>query len=199
MTQDIGIWVAALLTIAAYSFLYKENKFYRAAEHIYVGIGAGYSIVMGYSNILSKAWNPMVKEGQLYLLIPMVLGALLFTRFVRQVSWAARIPLAFLVGMGAAVALRGAIEQQFVKQIQATMVPLSTFNNLLLVFGTIGVLTYFFFTFPKNRVISVGSNIGRWVMMVTFGAAFGNGVMGRVSLSIGIMQFLFGDWIKLIR
>jgi hypothetical protein len=35
--------------------------------------------------------------------------------------------------------------------------------------------------------------------MVTFGAAFGNGVMGRISLSIGVLQNLFGEWIHLIK
>jgi len=199
MTTDFGVWVAAMLTIAAYSFLWKENRLYRAAEHIFVGIGAGYSLAMGYTNIVGKAWDPITKKGQFYLIIPVLMGVLLFARFIKSISWASRIPLAFIVGMGAAVALRGAIEQQFVKQIQATMIPLNTVNNAIVVFGTVGVLSYFFFTFPKNRALSVSTNIGRWIMMITFGAAFGNGVMGRISLSIGVMQFLFGQWIKLIK
>ncbi len=199
MSADLGVWLAAVLTIAAYSFLWKENRLYRAVEHIFVGIGAGYSVAMGYNNIIGKAWDPITKKGQFYLIIPVLMGVLLFARFVKSISWASRIPLAFIVGMGAAVALRGAIEQQFVKQIQATMIPLNTINNAIVVLGTVGVLSYFFFTFPKNRALTVSTNIGRWIMMVTFGAAFGNGVMGRISLSIGIMQFLFGDWIKLIK
>jgi len=199
MSTDLGVWIAAVLTIAAYSFLWKENRLYRAVEHIFVGIGAGYSVAMGYNNIIGKAWDPITKKGQFYLIIPVLMGVLLFARFVKSISWASRIPLAFIVGMGAAVALRGAIEQQFVKQIQATMIPLNTINNAIVVLGTVGVLSYFFFTFPKNRALTVSTNIGRWIMMVTFGAAFGNGVMGRISLSIGIMQFLFGDWIKLIK
>jgi hypothetical protein len=199
MSSDSGVWLAAILTIAAYSFLWKENRLYRAAEHIFVGIGAGYSLVMGYTNVVGKAWEPITGKGQIYLLIPVIMGLMLFARFAKSVNWASRIPLAFLVGMGAAVALRGAIEQQFVKQVQATMMPLNSLNNIIVVLGTIGVLSYFFFTFPKNRALSVSTDIGRWIMMVTFGAAFGNGVMGRISLSIGIMQFMFGDWIKLIK
>jgi len=199
MSTDFGVWVAAVLTIAAYSFLWKENRLYRAVEHIFVGIGAGYSVAMGYTNIIGKAWDPITRKGQIYLIIPVLMGLLLFARFIKSMNWASRIPLAFIVGMGAAVALRGAIEQQFIKQVQATMIPLNTVNNAIVVLGTVGVLSYFFFTFPKNRALTVSTNIGRWIMMVTFGAAFGNGVMGRISLSIGIMQFLFGDWIKLIR
>ncbi len=108
MSADLGVWIAAILTIAAYSFLWKENRLYRAVEHIFVGIGAGYSVAMGYNNIIGKAWDPITKKGQFYLIIPVLMGVLLFARFVKSISWASRIPLAFIVGMGAAVALRGA-------------------------------------------------------------------------------------------
>jgi hypothetical protein len=188
-----------MLTLAAYSFLYKENRFYRAAEHIYVGAGAGYSLVMGYTNVLNKAWNPIVQKGQIQMLIPVILGLLLFARFTKSVRWAARIPLSLLVGMGAAIALRGAVEAQFISQVRATMVPLTNLNNLILVTGVAGVLCYFFFTFPKSGPIQVGASYGRWLIMVTMGAAFGNAVMGRISLFIGVLQFMFGQWIKIIK
>ena len=199
MSTDVGVWVSALLTIAAYSFLWKENRFFRAVEHLFVGLGAGYGIAMGYSNIVSKAWNPITKEGKLYLLIPVIMGVMLFGRFVKSLRWTSRFPLAFIVGTGAAIELRGAVEQQFVKQIQATMMPLTSVGNLIIVVGTLCVMSYFFFTFPKNKALSSVSTVGRWILMVTFGAAFGNGVMGRISLSIGVLQTLFGEWIHLIK
>ncbi len=199
MSTDVGIWVSALFTLAAYSFLWKENIVFRIAEHIFLGVGAGYYLVMGYGNVLDKAWNPIAKEGQFFLLVPVFLGLLLFARFSKSNMWASRIPLAFVVGMGAAIALRGAVQEQFIAQIRATIMPLNSINNIIIVFGTITVLSYFFFTFPKNRVLSVTSNMGRWILMITFGAAFGNGVMGRISLSIGTMQLIFGQWIKLIK
>ena len=39
-----GIWVGAFLTLAIYSFLYKDNPVYRLAESIFVGISLGYEI-----------------------------------------------------------------------------------------------------------------------------------------------------------
>jgi hypothetical protein len=35
--------------------------------------------------------------------------------------------------------------------------------------------------------------------MITFGAAFGYTVMGRMSLLIGRLDFLLADWLHLIR
>jgi len=199
MSTNVGVWLGALFTIAAYSYLYKENRLYRMAEHIYVGAGAGYALAAGYLNVMNKAWNPLVQKGQVIVIVPLLLGLMLFLRFTKNLKWVSRIPLALVVGMGAAIAMRGAVGEQFISQVKATMIPINSINNLILIFGTIGTLTYFFFTFPKNSVVRVGSNVGRWILMITFGAAFGNAVMGRISLYIGVLQFMFGSWIKLIK
>ena len=36
MSTDPGIWVAAILTLAVFSFLYRENPVFRFAEHLLV-------------------------------------------------------------------------------------------------------------------------------------------------------------------
>lgn len=199
MSGDIAIWLASICTIAAYSFLFKENRLFRIAEHLFVGLGAGYAIVMGYDNVLTKAWKPMVQKGELKLIIPMILGALVFARFIKGYNWVTRIPMALLIGMGTALALRGSIQAEFVEQIRATIIPLNSINNILVVLGTLGTLMYFFFTRNHNAWIDTGSALGRWVMMASFGAAFGNAVMGRISLLISRLQLIFGDWIHLIK
>lgn len=200
MSMSIGIWCAALCTLAVYSFLFMDNRVYNLAEHLFVGMGAGYAIVMAYDNILTKAWNPMTKKGQIVLILPMLLGVLVFARFIRGRAYLSRIPLALLVGMGTALALRGTVQAEFVDQILATMIPMNTLDNMIIVAGTIGVLIYFFFAQNRdNPVISFGSKVGRVTMMASFGAAFGNGVMGRISLLISRMQLVFGDWIHLIK
>ena len=38
----------------------------------------------------------------------------------------------------------------------------------------------------------------RYVMMIAFGALFGNAVMGRMSLMIGRVHFLLADWLGLV-
>ena len=40
--EIIGIWMSVFLTLCIFSFLYKDNPFYKAAEHIFVGVSAGY-------------------------------------------------------------------------------------------------------------------------------------------------------------
>ena len=38
----IGAWISVFLTLAILSYLYKDNLFYKVAEHVFVGISTGY-------------------------------------------------------------------------------------------------------------------------------------------------------------
>jgi hypothetical protein len=75
---------------------------------------------------------------------------------------------------------------------------MGTFNNLVLSLGTAFALVYFFFTFKPSKATEVTGRLGRWVLMLCFGAAFGSAVQGRLSLVISQMQFLLRDWLHII-
>lgn len=52
------IFVAGISTLAIYSFLYRENPFYRFFEHIYIGIAAGWGIIATFRMFL---WPEILK------------------------------------------------------------------------------------------------------------------------------------------
>ncbi|HHW27769.1 MAG TPA: hypothetical protein GXX23_10635 [Firmicutes bacterium] len=200
MSTSIVTWVGALVTIGAFSYLFKENVMYRTIEHIYVGAAAGYVISVGYQNLLTKAWRPLVNEGHWLVIIPVLLGLMLFgPYFGSKLSWTRRYPLSLIIGVGAGITIRSAVIEQLTKQLASTALPLKTINNVLIVAGVLATLSYFFFTFKPTRTLTGVSEVGKWVIMITFGAAFGNAIMGRVSLVIGRVSFLFGEWIHLIK
>jgi len=197
MTSDIGIWVAAICTLAMFSFLWRENQVFRSFQHVYVGIAAGYGIVQQWKAINNMALTPLGK-GTYSWIVPVVLGVLLFTRFFKPVAWLSRWSLAMLIGLGAALSIK-ILETEFIRQAQASFLALNKLDNILLALGTAASLCYFFFTIKPSTALGTASRVGRYVLMVAFGAGFGNGVMGRVSLLISRMQFLFGEWIHLIK
>ena len=198
------VWAGALCTLAVYSFLWKENRFFRAFQNLFVGLAAGYSLVVNFNNIKRQAWGPLTTGKDVWVIVPMILGVLLFTRLSKKYAWAARYPMAFLMGIGSALSMK-AIESDFVRQIQASLISwkgvglAGTFNNLVLSLGTAFALSYFFFTFKPNKLSEVTGRLGRWVLMLCFGAAFGSSVQGRLSLVISQMQFLLKDWLHLIK
>lgn len=199
ISTDLGVWIAAIATIGIISFAFKDNPLYRLVENVYVGISAGHAIVLGWMNIRDMGITPLITKGQWSLLIPLILGVLLYTRYFKKISWLSRFPLALLVGIGTGLAIRGTVGSQIVSQIKGTILPLNSINNILIVLGTLGVLTYFFFSAEHKGGLKYVSAFGRYVMMVSFGAAFGNTVMGRMALFIGRLQFLYANWLGLIK
>ncbi|MCZ7625509.1 MAG: hypothetical protein M5R38_06445 [Candidatus Methylomirabilis sp.] len=159
----IGVWVAAGLTLCMFSFLYKDNPFFRFGEHLYVGISMGYTIVRIYYDVMVKSlYTPVTQEGKWWFLIAAVLGLLVLTRFIPKVSWLSRISFAVIVGFGSGVAIPRIISSNILQQVQGTLKPLlgnagqslfgmPQFNALLILIGVVSVLVYFFF--PLNTKV----------------------------------------------
>ena len=63
--EIMGAWLVVLLTLCIFSFLYKDNPFYKAAEHLYVGVSAGYVAVISFwqqvqPNMFGRLWPSRV-------------------------------------------------------------------------------------------------------------------------------------------
>jgi predicted membrane protein len=199
-----GIWVAAILTLMATSYLWKENPAYRYAEHIFIGVAAGHALVMGVQSVRNLALNVLVSpkdDGTTKLLaaLSIVMGLLLYARFFKNGKPLTALPFGVLLGTGAGLSLGGTIVSQSVAQIRATIIPLSSIDNIILVVGVLATMCYFFYSAPKSNAISGAATVGRYMMMIAFGAAYGNTVMGRVALLTGRLQFLMRDWLHIMK
>jgi len=201
MATTIGIWIAAGLTLFIYSFLYKDNPFYKFAEHLYVGITAGYWLIYTWAyTIQPMLLDPIIKNKEFILIIPAFFGIIMLTRWFPSISWLSRWSIAFTVGIGAGLGVTGSIQGFILPQMKSTILPLTgfnfaTFNNLLIVFGVITTLVYFYFSKEHRGVLGKGAKIGMTFIMIAFGASFGYTVMARISLLIGRIYFLIFDWL----
>ncbi len=203
--ERVGVWLAAIMTISAYSYLWKENPLFRLGEHLLIATNVSYLAIVGWQNVRESVLVPLT-QGEYYLIIPVVLGAFLFTRWFPKVAWLSRISVSFMMGATAGVSITGSLTANFVQQIAGTIMPLNSVNNVIIVIGTTCTIAYFLFVafqspFGKGvqKVTGPAGEIGKWVMMVAFGAAFGATIMGRLTLLLGRLRFLFGTWIPLIK
>lgn len=207
ISQDILVWISSLLTLFIFSFIFKDNPFYRFAEHLFVGTSAGYFIALQYHNVVyPNLIVPLFKEGQLLYVIPLILGILYITRFIPNISWLVRIPIAFLLGWGSGVAIPSALQADVIKQIQGTMLTREIFERwdsglwaIIILVGVMATLIFFFFSRERKGIIKPIANLGIIFIMLGFGASFGYTVMARISLLIGRFQFLLGDWLGIIK
>ena len=206
----LGAWVATGLTLLIFTFLYKDNPLFKLAEHLYVGVSVGYTIVKTWDTVVIRLiWTPIVKDGEWSLVIPVLIGMLMLTRYFPKISWMSRIAFAFIVGVGSGLAIPRVISSYILKQVEDTVRPLvavvgggsptvtldlsnpaSSLNSLVLLIGVVSVLLYFFFSIEHTGPVRIAARTGIFFLMIAFGAAFGYTVMARMSLLIGRMTDL---------
>ena len=203
--EFIGITIAALLTLCIYSFLYKDNPFYKFAEHIFAGLSAGYYVGLVWHSIIKQQLiGPLFEERQLLFKIPAILGILMFTRFIPKITWLSRISLAFVMGNTAGIFLIQQLHGLVLPQVRNTFtVPGGSLwiviGGVVIIVGVISTLIYFYFSKEHKGVLGFTASVGIVFIMISFGASFGYTVMARVSLLIGRAQFLLINWLHLIK
>jgi hypothetical protein len=199
--MDLKIWVSALGTLCIYSLvLYKENKLYRVAETVLVAAVAANCIVVTFNNyIRPTVASDIIRDGKYWRLVPILIGLLVYTRFIKPISWLQRIPIGFWIGVSSAYILTRN-PGLFLSQVKATFLSLNNINNIIFVLGVVTAIAYFYFSVSlKNPLMKGASSIGRTFLLVAFGASFANMVMTRVSTLLGRVQFLLQDWLKVIK
>ena len=160
--RTIGLWLAAFFTLAIFSFLYRDNPFYKFAESVVVGVSAGYWMVVGFwdtivPNLLQRLAPAFSKDyltpgmelppggfdtTNLVFLIPLVLGFMLIGRLLPKCGWLSLWPLAFIVGTMAGLRMVGYIESDILSQTKETVIPLyvqgeNTSSTFMMVWSTI--------------------------------------------------------------
>ena len=209
MTMEISsvvqIWLAALFTVWIYSIAFRDNVFFKFAEHTFVGAAAAHSIVMGVDNVIRYGWTPLTQGVVLYA-FAFILGFALYTRYSDKYFWISRYPLALLVGTGIGLSMRAVVTAEFIAQIRSTAeVKLvgvdawTAFSNLIFVILVLTVVYYFIFTFPGMHRGNLGiiSTVARYGMMAAFGYSFANTILSRFNMIFGRIDFLYSEWLPL--
>ncbi len=203
VATDPQIWIQAFLTIAATSFVFRDNIIFKISQYTFIGVAAGHAIVMGVKNIRDFGWTHLA-GGEIIYVVVFVLGVMLYFRFSKEYYWLYRYPIAFLVGNGIGISIRAAIHSDFTLNIATTAKPLvgadamGTFNNKVIFVGVITALSHFIFTYEWMHKGTLGyvPKVGRWMMLMAFGASFGNTVMTRFGMYQGRILFLLRDWLQ---
>ena len=207
ISPDPWVWLAAFLTLCIFSFLYRDNILYRFAEHLFVGVSAGYLVALTWHNqIYPNLIVPLFIEGNLFYIIPLAFALCYFARFVPRLNHLIRLPIAFVLGWGSGVAIPAFFQRDILRQTQGTLLVRDAFTRwdsglwaVVILVGVISTLIYFFFSRERKGIIKPTANLGVIFIMLGFGASFGYTVMARISLLIGRLQFLLGDWLGIIR
>jgi lipoprotein signal peptidase len=214
------MWIGGLLTLMILSFLYKDNAFYKFAEHLFVGVSAAYWMVVGFwttliPNLVARLWpshmggilpSATANRPEWMYVIPLVFGILMLARLSPKAAWLSRWAMAFVIGFAAGTNFTRYLQSDFVSQINSSITSVyqpglsvmgtvgDVFSKIVIVAGLLGSLIYFYFSKEHKGAFGRAARFGIWVLMAAFGATFGYTVMARVSLLTGRMDFLI-KWI----
>ena len=182
------VLVAFLLTLAIYSYLLGDNPLYRLALHVLIGISAAYAGVVAVQTVLLPPTTAFLEDpaGQAAWLVPLALAVVLLLKLVPRLAWLGNSAMAMMVGVGAAVALTGAVGGTLWPQIFAfgDNSPLLAFVAALLTICTL--LSFQFSTLNQDgtpiRWLQPINGVGRVVITITFGALFATALTTSIAL-----------------
>ncbi|MDQ3927929.1 MAG: hypothetical protein M3328_02150, partial [Chloroflexota bacterium] len=116
--------------------------------------------------------------------VPVALGLMLLMRIAFPGAWPASFGLNLVVVVGSALALGGALAGTIVPQSLDTMRlldlnnPVALVGNIVLLLGVVCALAYFAFGAraggERSQPARILATIGRWVLLVAFGALLGS-------------------------
>ncbi|MCP4599362.1 MAG: hypothetical protein GY847_02305 [Proteobacteria bacterium] len=208
ISTDPYIWVAAILTLCIFSFLYRDNPFFCFAEHLVLGLSTGYMFCILWQHVfIPELITPLVEHGtdsQAHLWFAVVLCFFWACKFIDRAKDLFRLALAFWVAIDLGLTIPMFMEAKVLSQIAGTVnVSLSggwvvVLGNIILVVGTVSALTYFFFSKAHEGIVGATAKLGTWVLMIGFGATFSYVVLSRIYLLIGRLLFLMRDWLGII-
>jgi len=230
--ENIGLIISITLTLMVFSYVVGDNPLFKIAEHMFVGASVAYVILVAWHLVLFPFFFQTVAEveGSVWLKLPPALLCLLMVFKVRpsqskSVNALGSISLAFLIGVGAALAIQGALFGTLLPQTTALATidlnpssPLYAnapqgsiflhndfWSNIVVVIGAIGTLFYFTFTYrPQGLLgnvrewfVNFWAGVGRLIILITLGALFSNTISARVALLLSRVQFL-ADSIQIV-
>jgi hypothetical protein len=205
--------LGAALTLLIFSYLLGDNPLYRLALHIFIGASVAYVCVVALHSVILPSLLPpdtANSDDRLLWIISLVgalLGTLLLIGNIRGLSRLSSVSVAILLGVGVAVALGGAVLGTLTPQMDAATAPvipeppvvpdiLEPLGKVVAVIGTVTGLIVFTFTsrWPMrrsvSRFLSGGARVGRWFILIGFGAAFGGVLAASLAFFADRVQYL---------
>lgn len=205
MTDLLWTLAAFILTLMVFSYLFGDNVLFRIASYLLIGATAGYAVVVILDAVLLPRLVQPLLAGSTTVIVPALLSILLLMRLTPRLAGMGRFSMALLVGVGAAVAITGAVLGTIVPQIQGTI---SLFapsgglpawaQGLFIALGAAAVLIYFQFgavrrtdnTEERPPALKWLARIGGWLLAITLGAVFAGVLLAALGALIERVDFI---------
>jgi hypothetical protein len=200
----LATWVAALATLAVWSYAVGGGRVFRLAQFLLAGLATGYLAVLAVREVLLP-WlvEPLAQDpvGEPLLWLGALLaGVVVAGRWLPPIVPA--VPAALLVAATAAFALGGAVVGTLLPQLGAAVLspgagPGDLLNAALAAAITVLVALGFLHGTRRGRISGAAIGTGRWLMLAGLGGWLGFLLVSRLTVLLERIGFLLGDWLGL--
>jgi hypothetical protein len=202
--EQIGLLVGFILTLCVFSYVLGDNFLYRLAVYVFVGLAAAYITIVTTESVILPWLRSTVMSGDLGNMIlgaiPIILALLLLLKAVPRVSGLGTLALAFIIGVGTAVAVVGAIAGTLLPLVNSTSSITSgdLLNGVIIFVGVICSLIYFQYLARRlpdvrtrrNIVVRFFGTIGQGFIVVTFGALYAAAIISSLTVFSERISFI---------
>ena len=217
--EIISALVGLLLTLMIFSYLIADNPLFRIAVYLFIGVSSGYAATVVVNYVLMPRLSSLQANdiNQLILaILPLLFGVTLLAKLSPRISWIGNFAMAVLVGVGAAVAIGGALLGTLMPQLGAAIntfdvrsaggslqVASKLLQGVVMLGGTVFTLASFHFsagraadgTPKRNPIIEGIAWVGRLFIAITFGVLFAGVYMSALTAMIERLSFVV-DFIR---
>jgi len=194
--DSIGLILSFFLTVLVLLYAFGDNAFFRLSVHIFIGVAAGYASAVALRDVIIPRLSSLDNT---QFIIAAVLIILLVMKLSPKTAFLGNPVSGLLVGVGAAIAIGGAIQGTLIPQVAgaanfytpellrqsfqagdvANAIRLM-FEGSMVLIGTITTLVYFHFSVKHvpNQIpqqppfIRVIGWVGQVFIAITFGVLF---------------------------
>ena len=212
--EIISALAGLILTLMVFSYLIGDNPLFRIAIYLFIGVSSGYAATVVVNYVLIPRFSSLQANdiNQLILaVIPLLLGVTLLAKLSPRISWIGNFAMAVLVGVGAAVAIGGALLGTLMPQLGAAIdtfdvrsgggglqVASKLLQGVVMLGGTVFTLASFHFsagraadgTPKRNPIIEGIAWVGRLFIAITFGVLFAGVYMSALTAMIERLSFV---------
>jgi len=222
MSADLILgFVGLVLTLMVFSYVFGDNLFFRVALTILVGVSAGFTAAV----LITKVLIPVLIDplstargwGWVWTVVPLLLAIMVALMLIPRLSHMGKLPLAFLVGVFAALTIFGGVRGTIAPQLLAIINQFSPqlLQNMgqpdwarivwavMVLLGVIAVMVYFHqFTKktersePTSNLLEGIGSIGQIFIGITLGAVFvtvfSTALVALISRVVWIKDFISG-------
>lgn len=206
LSGALATWVAALATIAVWSYLFGARQLFGWLQYLLAGLATGYLVLLAIRDVLvPRLAAPLLASPRDHLLLVPALG---LVGLLVGASWLPRRATApataILVGGIAAFALGGAVIGTILPQMAAALPAASAASpdlagEVLSLAITLLVLVAFLRGEPRGTLMARAATLGRWLLVGGIGGWLGFLVASRLALLVDRIAFLLGDWLTVLR